>query len=199
MVKPKTTYKVPFRRRREGKTDYRLRRKLVLSGKPLLVVRKTNKNVIVQVVKPEVSGDRTLVASSSMELKHRFKWLGSGKNAPAAYLTGYLAGLKAVKLGIREAILHMGLHRPVKYSTIFAALKGFIEAGIKVPHAEEVLPDRARLMGEHVANYAKKLLVENPDLYKKRFSAYLGQGLAPEQLPAHVEEIRALIKKWAAK
>lgn len=193
----KATFKVPFRRRREGKTDYRLRRKLILSGKPLLVVRKTNKNVIVQLVKPEVNGDRTLVASSSMEISRRFKWLGSGKNASAAYLAGYLAGLKAVKLGIREAVLYVGLHRPVKHSVVFAALKGFMEAGVEVPHAEEVLPDPDRLMGKHIADYAKKLLAENPDLYKKRFSGYLSRGLAPELLPRHVEEVKELIRKWA--
>ncbi|MEM1538512.1 MAG: 50S ribosomal protein L18 [Candidatus Nezhaarchaeales archaeon] len=195
----KATFKLPFRRRREGKSDYRLRRKLVLSGKPLLVVRRTNKNVIVQVIKPEVNGDRTLTASSSMEVSRRFKWLGSGKNTSAAYLTGYLAGLKAVKLGIEEAVLYVGLHRPVKHSRVFAALKGFIEAGIKVPHAEDVLPDHDRLIGKHIADYAKKLSVENPDLYKKIFSRYLAKGLAPELLPTHVEEVKELIRKWAAK
>ncbi|RLI44668.1 50S ribosomal protein L18, partial [Candidatus Bathyarchaeota archaeon] len=32
-------YRVPFRRRREGKTNYRLRRALVLSKQPRLTVR----------------------------------------------------------------------------------------------------------------------------------------------------------------
>jgi large subunit ribosomal protein L18 len=37
------TYKMPFRRRREGKTNYTKRLKLLLSRKPRLVVRKSLK------------------------------------------------------------------------------------------------------------------------------------------------------------
>ncbi|MEM2029232.1 MAG: 50S ribosomal protein L18, partial [Candidatus Bathyarchaeia archaeon] len=51
------SYSVPFRRRKEGKTDYRLRKKLILSGLPRLVVRKTNRNIIAQLVRATVIGD----------------------------------------------------------------------------------------------------------------------------------------------
>src|SRR6266568_3178304 len=46
-------YSVPFRRRREGRTDYKLRRALVRSGKPRAVVRVTNKYVYVQITDAE--------------------------------------------------------------------------------------------------------------------------------------------------
>ena len=43
-------YFVPFRRRREGKTDYYQRTRLVVSDVPRMVVRKTNRHIIVQLV-----------------------------------------------------------------------------------------------------------------------------------------------------
>jgi len=42
-------YNVPYRRRRDRKTDYEKRKSLILSNAPRLVVRTTNKHTIVQV------------------------------------------------------------------------------------------------------------------------------------------------------
>lgn len=61
-------YKVKFRRRREGKTNYYKRYVYVLSGKIRLVVRITNKYVIAQVVKIAPKGDVVIVAAHSIEL-----------------------------------------------------------------------------------------------------------------------------------
>ncbi|MFX0152635.1 MAG: 50S ribosomal protein L18, partial [Candidatus Hodarchaeota archaeon] len=92
-------YRVPFRRRREGKTNYHLRRKLVQSNKIRTVVRLTNSHVIVQFVEARLLGDNTLSAAHSRELKN-YNWNGATSNLPSAYLVGFLAGLKAKKAGI---------------------------------------------------------------------------------------------------
>ena len=191
-------YKVPFRRRRQGITDYRLRRKLLLSRKPLLVVRKTSRHVIAQLVKPRPRGDEVIVSATSIELVKKHGWRASTKNSSAAYLVGYLIGLKALKEGVEEAVLHIGLHRPVKGSVVFAALKGALDAGLKVPHGEEVLPSEERIKGQHVENYAKMLLDQDPELYERRFSKYLERGLRPEELSEHFEECLERLKKTAA-
>ena len=188
-------YKVPFRRRREGITDYRLRRKLLLSRKPLLVVRKTNRHVIAQLVKPRPQGDEVVASATSMELAKKYGWRASTKNTSAAYLVGYLLGLKALRKGVEEAVLHIGLHRPVKGAVVFAALKGALDAGLQVPHGEEVLPSEDRVKGRHVEDYAKKLLEQDPQLYERRFSKYLEKGLRPEELSRHFEECLERIKK----
>jgi len=185
-------YKVKHRRRREGKTNYYKRRKMIKSGKPRLVVRKTNYRIIVQVVTATPIGDLTHVWASSDELR-AFGWKGSLKNTSAAYLTGILAGLKAWMKGFREAILDIGLHRPVKGCRIFATLKGVVDVGIEVPHSEEIFPDESRIKGEHIANYAKMLKSTNEELYKTRFSIYLKNGLEPEKLPEHFEEVKERI------
>lgn len=187
-------YKVKFRRRREGLTNYRLRRGLLVSRKPLLVVRKTNMHIIAQLVKPRPQGDEVIAAATTMELRRDYGWRASCKNTPAAYLTGYLLGLKAVRLGVEEAVLNIGLHRPVRGCKVFAALKGALDAGLKVPHGEEVLPSEDRIMGKHIEEYAKMLLRESPELYERRFSAYLAKGLRPENVSEHFKEVLERIK-----
>jgi large subunit ribosomal protein L18 len=120
------TFRVKFRRRREGKTNYYRRRRLLLSRLPRLVVRKTNTNTIVQLVNASVVGDTTVASAISTELGNHGWKAGTG-NIPAAYLTGFLAGLRAKSRGVKEAILDVGLNPPVKGSRVYAALKGAIE------------------------------------------------------------------------
>lgn len=187
-------YKVPFRRRREGLTNYRQRRKLVLSGRPLLVVRKTNRHIIAQLVKPHIRGDLVLASATSMEVARDYGWKGSTKNTPIAYLVGYLLGLKALKKGYEEAVLYIGLHRPTKGARVFAVLKGALDAGLKIPHGEEVLPTEDRIKGKHIEDYAR-MLAHDPQLYEKRFSEYLKKGLRPEQISKHFEECLVKIKE----
>ncbi len=183
-------YKVPRRRRREGKTNYYKRYVMVLSGKPRFVVRKTNQYIWAQVIIAKPQGDVTVAAAHSRELVKRYGWLGGTKNTPAAYLTGLLAGLRALREGITYAVLDIGLHRPVRGARVFAALKGALDAGLEIPHSEEVLPDEYRIRGEHIAKYAEMLAQQNPELYERRFSLYLARGLRPEQLPQHFEEVK---------
>jgi len=195
LVKRKVIKRVPFKRRRKGLTNYRKRMKALLSGKPLLVVRKTNTQVIVQVVKPEIKGDRVLAQATGRELRAKFGWPASGKNTPAAYLVGYLAGLRALKAGVKEAILYIGLHRAVKGARVFAALKGALDAGLKVPHDPEVLPPEERLKGLHIAMYAKMLKDTDPATFERQFSAYLKSGFDPEKIVEVFEKVKKKIEQ----
>lgn len=148
------TYRVKFRRRREGKTNYYRRRRLLLSRKPRLVVRKTNTTTIVQLVNSDIVGDFTMATATSKELG-AFGWQAATGNTPAAYLTGLLAGLRAKSMGIESAILDIGLHPPVNGSKIYAALRGALDAGMEVPHNPEVLPDENRITGVHIVEAYK--------------------------------------------
>jgi large subunit ribosomal protein L18 len=147
-------YFVPFRRRREGKTDYYQRTRLVVSDVPRMVVRKTNRHIIVQLVTAEMDGDRTLVAANSVELE-KYGYKGSTSSTPAAYLTGMLFALKAKKAQHESAILDIGLNRATPGARVFAALKGAVEAGLEIPHGEEILPSDERAKGAHIAAYNK--------------------------------------------
>lgn len=188
-------YVVKYRRRREGKTDYRVRLKLLKSKKLRFVVRRSLNNFIIQVIKYNPDGDITLLTIHSRILYKKYGWLGHRGNLPTAYLTGLLAGLEAKKKGITEGILDMGRYSKTKGNSIFAALKGLIDAGINIPHSPEIFPDESRIRGEHIANYAKLLKENDPEKYKKQFSRYLKIGLDPEKLPDHFEEVKNKILK----
>ncbi len=181
-------YKVKFRRRREGKTDYLKRLALLKSRKPRLVVRKTNRYIIVQFVRFKESGDEVIAHAFSKELE-RYGWMYGGKNLPAAYLTGYLAALRAKEAGVSEAILDIGRFPSKRGSRLYAALKGVLDAGIEVPHSDEVLPDDARIRGEHISFFASKLEVEDREFLERQFSDYLKRGADPKAMPEVFEGI----------
>ncbi|RLG53026.1 MAG: 50S ribosomal protein L18 [Thermoproteota archaeon] len=187
-------YRVKFRRRREGKTDYYARYRMLLGGRPRLVVRKSNRHIRVHVVEARPEGDHTLVMAFSKELE-KLGWLYSRSNTPAAYLTGFLAGIRAKKKGITEAILDIGLYRSVPGARVYAALKGFIDAGCSVPHSPEILPSDERIRGEDIASYAKYLKENNPEKYQRVFSGYLKLGLLPEEIPKVFEETLEKVRK----
>ena len=182
-------YCVPFRRRREGKTDYKAREAFVLSGKPRLVARGTLDNMIAQIIVAKPIGDEVLVSAHSKELAKKYGWKGPRGNIPTAYLTGLLCGLKAKARGTREAILDMGLHSPSKGARVLAVLKGVLDAGINVPCSKEKLPDETRIKGEHITQYAQSL-ASDLEAYQSRFSKYLEQKLPPENLPKHFEKVK---------
>ncbi len=130
------------RRRRENKTDYKARLRLLKSDKPRIVVRKTNKYVIGQVVISEVAQDKIVLGVNSKELlSHGWpeNLKGSLKSLPACYLTGYLLGKKSKDL--KEAVFDIGLQRNMHKSRLYAFLRGAIDAGLNIPHNEEIFPD----------------------------------------------------------
>jgi len=181
------SYKVKFRRRREGLTDYYLRTKLLKSGLPRVVVRISNKHVRVMVVSSKIVGDMTLASAFSQELK-KFGWPFSFNNTPAAYLTGYLAGLRCLKKNVSEGILDVGLHKPVKGGRIYAACKGLLDTGFNIRVDESMLPEESRLTGKHIVEYFKKS-------GGKGFSKYVREGLNIDEMPRLVEEVKSRIKE----
>jgi len=186
-------YKVPLKRRRKGLTNYYKRIKMLKSGKPRLVVRRTTKHVIAQLVIAKPQGDVTLVAAHSKELVKKFGWLGSTNNTPASYLVGLIIGYKSQIVGVKEAILDIGLFRAIKGARVFAVAKGAIDAGLYIPCGEDILPDESRIRGEHIASYAKILSSSSPEKYQQQFSLYIKKGLPPEKLPEHFEEVKKAI------
>lgn len=182
-------YCAPFRRRQEGKTDYKAREAFLLSGKPRLVARTSINNTIAQIVVAKPNGDEVLVSAQSRELARKYGWKAPRGNLPAAYLTGFLCGLKVKARGIKEAILDIGLYPPSRGARIFAVLKGVLDAKLDVPHSEEKLPDENRVKGEHIAKYAESL-ASNVEEYQSKFSKYLEQKLPPETLPKHVAQVK---------
>lgn len=165
-------YVVAFRRKREGKTDYRKRLKILVANKPRLVIRKSLKNILLQFAILGENGDLIVTSAHSNELE-KYGWRFSKGNVSAAYLTGLIAGKKAKKVKISEAVLDMGLETNVRGSRMYAALKGVIDAGVHVFHSKDILPQDERIKGSHVTNYFKKIENESPDKLRSQFTAYV--------------------------
>ncbi|KAJ2936917.1 hypothetical protein H1R20_g162, partial [Candolleomyces eurysporus] len=168
-------FQVKYRRRREGKTDYYARKRLVTQAKNKynapkyrLVVRFTNKDIIVQVVYARLQGDFVLTQARSAELP-RYGINHGLTNWAAAYATGLLTARRALtKLGLADkyqgvtepdgtisltealddedaprpfkAYLDVGLKRTSTGSRVFGALKGASDGGIFIPHSEKRFP-----------------------------------------------------------
>ncbi|MCQ2055920.1 MAG: 50S ribosomal protein L18 [archaeon] len=152
-------YNVAFRRRREGRTNYYARRKLLTGEKLRAVVRRSNRNVNIQFEEFRMEGDRSVVTATSKELA-KYGWNQSCSNIPAAYLTGYLAGKKALKAGINSAILDIGMQNPKSGGVLFATVAGMCDAGLVIPHGDNVLPERSRLNGAHINENIAAMVME---------------------------------------
>lgn len=162
MRKHKTTTIIPHRRRREGRTNYRLRLRLIKSGKPRFVARKSLSNMVCQVIEYTRTGDRVVATADSRELR-KLGWTGHTGNIPAAYLTGLLCGMRA-KPDAQSCVFDMGLYSITKGSRLFSALKGALDAGLDIPHSGDILPSAERLSGKH----AKKDLSSNFEAVKAK-------------------------------
>ena len=140
------------RRRMQNKTDYKLRLNLLKSDKMRLVVRKSNRYFIAQIVQTDIAQDKVLLTVSSFDLI-ALGWpnekKGSLKSRPAAYLTGYLIGKKS-KSFVKNAIVDMGMNRNIHSSRIFALLKGVKEAGLNIALDEKVLPSVELLITKNI-------------------------------------------------
>jgi len=153
-------YRVPHRRRKEGKTDYKLRLGLLKSGRPRAVIRKSNRYIRASIIVYDPDGDRCVVSADSRELK-KFGWTLSCKNLPAAYLTGYLCGRRALKKDIKSAVSDLGLYDAKYNKRLYAVLKGLIDSGVEIPADESKFPQEERLRGEHIKEYSEVIKEKN--------------------------------------
>ncbi|CEG11928.1 50S ribosomal protein L18P [groundwater metagenome] len=164
-----TNYSIKYRRRRENKTNYKKRLNLLKSKSIRLVIRPTNKYIIAQLVDFHPDGDKIMCSANSKELK-KLGWNISCSNTPAAYLTGFLCGLKAIKISNTDAILDIGIKISTKGSKIYAVGKGAVDAGMKIPLSDEILPDEKRLKGGSMSEATIKIFEQTLNNIKNSFS-----------------------------
>jgi len=233
-------YQVKYRRRREGKTDYRARKRLITQYKNKyntpryrLVVRFSNKEIVTQIAFAKIAGDHVLAAAYSHELKRYGLKVGFA-NYSSAYATGLLLARRLLtKLGLADkykgqeqvtgedytvkvneegprpfkALLDVGLSRTTTGARVFAVLKGALDGGLNVPHSETRFAGykkdqkkldaailRKYVFGGHVADYMKLLEKENPDRYKRQFSAYIKASVKASDIEPTYKKVHAAIR-----
>jgi large subunit ribosomal protein L18 len=142
--------KLDKRRRIENKTNYHKRLLLLKGNSPRLVIRKTNQYIVLQIIESKNAQDKVTYSASTKELL-KLGWPkekeGSLKSLSASYLAGLLLGKKAAKLKER-VIPDTGLSPSTKGSRIYAAIKGFADAGTQINYDEKIMPTIDRIEGK---------------------------------------------------
>ncbi len=147
-------------RRKSQKTNYQRRMGLLKSPLARIVIRKTNRYVMVQLVESSEAQDKVKLGITSKDLLE-FGWdeklAGSLKSIPACYLAGYLMA-KKIKTG--EFILDTGMTTHKIGGRTYAVAAGLIDGGLKIRVGKEVLPSKERIAGEHVDAKVKTLIIK---------------------------------------
>ena len=179
-----------FRRRREGKTNYRKRLNLLMSGTPRMIVRRTNRKIIAQIVKSDGGNDKTMVAVDSSFLVSS-GWKSSQNNISGAYLTGLRLAMIAKSKKIDKAILDIGLLTPTKGARVFAVLKGAVDGGLDIPHSNSSMPSDERISGMHIDSYRKMTVSKDFEKFKKDILEGKVVKSAPKPKPSKKKEVKS--------
>jgi len=148
------TLRTQKRRRREAKTDYKLRIGLLKSGLKRIAIRKTNTHIILQLIESKEAQDSVIYGLTSKVLLKKGFGEGQLKSISAAYLTGKIFGEEIIRKKIGgEFILDLGMaiHHPG--GRIYSAAKGLVDAGLKIRIDEKVFPKENKIK---IKNMEKK-------------------------------------------
>ncbi|KAB2075278.1 hypothetical protein ES319_A07G212000v1 [Gossypium barbadense] len=197
-------FQVKFKRRREGKTDYR--DPSYQSGQ-----EQTNKDIVAQIIHASISGDIVLAAAYSHELPHYGLDVGL-TNYAAAYCVGLLLARRVLKqlemdteyegnveftsfrqmdnnhvqiiAGSFRALLDVGLVRTTTGNHVFGVLKGALDGGVDIPHSEK-----------RFAGFNKDSKQLDPEVHRKytyggHVAAYMKNLMEdePEKYQSHFSE-----------
>ena len=143
---------IPYKRKRQGKTDYLARKNLLKSNSQRLIVRKTNKYIIAQIVESKEAEDKVLFGVNSKELL-KSGWSNEAKNSlksiPAAYFTGLLLG-KKTEGKIKKLVIDFGLNRSIQGNRLYAVIKGINDMKIEINCDESMFPKKEIIDGKNM-------------------------------------------------
>lgn len=180
---------IGFKRRRKALTDYKKRLKLVKGGMDRVVIRRTNKRVIGEIIRYDEKGDKILAYADS-NLLRKYKW-PSRNNRPTAYLTGLLLAKSALKkIKGEEYVLDIGLSSPVKNSIPFVFAKGCIDGGLKLK--ADITMDE-KLYDYSDTKYTKGLREKDSERYNRQYGAYIKENIDVDSLQRLFKEVKSVI------
>ena len=183
------TKALDFRRRREAKTDYNKRLSIIKGNLDKIVIRKTNRRIIGEVIRYGEGGDQVIAYVDSGLLASKYNW-PSRSNRATAYLTGLMLAktVKEKKLDKNtEYVLDIGLSSPVKNSIPFVFAKGCIDGGLKLRSGIEI---KEEIYNYSNTEYAKKVMQEGKS---KEFGKFVKDGVKVEELGKRFEEMKKKI------
>lgn len=162
--------KIMKKRRREAKTDYALRVGLLKSNSPKIVIRKTNKYILVQVVESHLAQDKVSVGITSKELL-KYGWdkkmSGSLKSIVAGYLTGYVA---AKKIGKGKFIIDLGMAISKKGGRLSAVVLGLKDGGLDISANEEFFSNKESILNNEKFKHTIKKIIDGAEKDTKKIT-----------------------------
>ncbi|KAL1779536.1 60S ribosomal protein L5 [Sigmodon hispidus] len=199
-------YQVTFRRRREGKTDYYARKRLEIQDKSKyntpkyrMIVPVTNRDFICQIAYARIEGDMIVCTAYAHELPKYGVKVGL-KNYAAAYCTGLLLACRLLN--------RFGLAQTTIGNKVFGALKRAVDGGLSIPPSTKRFPSydseskefnaevhHKHNMGQNVTDYICYLMEEDEDAYKKQFSQYIKNNIAPDMMEEMYKKTHAAIRE----
>merc|ERR1712109_150405 len=209
-------YQVKFRRRREGKTDYFARKRLVVQDKNKyntpkyrMIVRSSNTDVTCQIAYARLEGDIVICTGLLLarRILQKFKLDSVYEGNTNVDGSMYAVEDNDDGPGAFRACLDVGLARTSTGAKVFAAMKGAVDGGLDIPHSEKRFPGydaeskelnadvhRAHIFGGHVADYMRHLIEEDEDAYKKQFSRYIKNGVTADGMEDMYKKCHAAIR-----
>merc|ERR1712218_317780 len=209
-------------RRREGRTDYFARKRLVIQDKNKyntpkyrMIVRTSNTDVCCQIAYARLEGDIVICAAYSHELpRYGVKVVLTKFSLDTVYEgnTSVDGSMFCVEdqdggPGAFRACLDVGLARTSTGAKVFAALKGAVDGGLDIPHSEKRFPGydseskelnadvhRQHIFGLHVANYMTSLQEEDEEQFKKHFSRFITNGVTADSMEGMYKKAHAAIR-----
>jgi large subunit ribosomal protein L5e len=195
-------YQVKFRRRREARTDYYARTRLILQDKNKyatpkyrLVFRKTNKDLIAQIIAADFDHDRVIESAYSHELPGYGVKVGL-TNYAAAYCTGLLLARRVnakFKLDYQgqtapdgeyfnsqeaeefdqnafKAVYDIGLQRTTTGARVWGCLKGAVDGGLNIPHSEKRFPGSSKDDGPNASVHRDYIFGQHVATYMRKLT-----------------------------
>jgi len=107
-----------------------------------------------------------------------------------------------------RALLDVGIRNTTTGARVFGAMKGASDGGLDIPHSNKRFPGysrdtksfdaeahKARIMGEHVADYMREMEEDDEENYKKHFAKYLEAGIEGDDLEDLYTKVHASIRE----
>jgi len=107
-----------------------------------------------------------------------------------------------------RCFLDVGIKNTTTGARVFAALKGASDGGLDIPHSNKRFPGyvretkaydaathKARIMGEHVADYMRDMQEDDDEMYKKYFASYLENDIDADGVEEMYEKVHAAIRE----
>ncbi|KAL2491422.1 60S ribosomal protein L5-2 [Abeliophyllum distichum] len=178
-------FQVKYKRRREEKTDYRARIRLINQDKNNLMYRASFGSSVLK----------------KLEVDDEYEG-----NVEA---TGEDYSVEPAKSRRRpfRTLLDIGLVRTTIGNRVFGALKGALDGGLDIPHSDkrfvgfskdskqlDAEVHRKYIYGDHIAANMTTLMEDEPEKYRSHFSYYIKKGLEADGLEEMYKKVHAAIR-----